>query len=365
MTVEPAHPGVRKIKAYMTEAEDDGLPAPDLLLNSNESVFGPSPQAIAAARDAAAKMERYSENVDAILAPEIAAFFGLDASKITVGNGSDDLLARLARIYLGPGTEMLRSENGYPKAPNYAFANDAEVHSAPDQGFRPSVPHLIDGITDRTRMIYLANPENPAGTYLGSDELQALHAAMPANALLVLDSAYDEYIDDPGRTPINALVDGARNIVMTRTFSKIFGLAGARVGWLYGPDEIVADVRRVATTFPLSGVSLAAARAALTDHDHFNMVYQANRDGRAWLSEQLSALGLEIVPSQTNFVLAGFADPDKSAEAADRHLRAAGIAIRRFPSPAFRNYLRITLGRRAELARVVDVLKAFLGAVSN
>ena len=284
MTVEPAHPGVRKIKAYMTEAEDDGLPAPDLLLNSNESVFGPSPQAIAAARDAAAKMERYSENVDAILAPEIAAFFGLDASKITVGNGSDDLLARLARIYFGPGTEMLRSENGYPKAPNYAFSNDAEVHSVPDQGFRPSVPHLIDGITDRTRMIYLANPENPAGTYLGSDELQALHAAMPANALLVLDSAYDAYIDDPGRTPINALVDGARNIVMTRTFSKVFGLAGARVGWLYRPDEIVADVRHVATTFPLSGVSLAAARAVLTDHDHFNMVYEANQDGRAWLS---------------------------------------------------------------------------------
>ncbi len=161
MTVQPARPGVRKIKPYMTEAEDERLPAPDLLLNSNESVFGPSPQAVEAAREAAGRLERYSENVDGTLAPEIASFFGVDAAKITIGNGSDDLLARLARIYLGPGTEMLRSENGYPKTPNYAFANDAEVRSVADQGFRPSVRHLIEGINERTRMVYLANPENP------------------------------------------------------------------------------------------------------------------------------------------------------------------------------------------------------------
>jgi len=360
MSVQPARPGIRKIKAYMTEAGDDGLPAPDLLLNSNESVFGPSPKAIEAAREAAGHLERYTENVDGILAPEIAAFFGVDAAKITVGNGSDDLLARLARAYLGPGTEMLRSENGYPKTPNYAFANDAEVRSVPDQGFRPSVRHLIEGVNERTRMVYLANPENPAGTYLGSGELRALHAAMPAEALLVLDCAYDEYVDDSGREPVDALVDGASNVVMSRTFSKIFGLAGARVGWLYGPPDIVADVRRISTTFPLSGVSMAAARAALTDRDHFDTVYAANRDGRTWLSERLAGLGLAVVPSQANFVLAGFPDPTRTAEAAERHLRENGIAVRRFPAPAYRNHLRITIGRRAELRRVADALEDFL-----
>ena len=360
MSVQPARPGIRKIKAYMTDAGDDGLPAPDLLLNSNESVFGPSPKAIEAAREAAGHLERYTENVDGILAPEIASFFGVDAAKITVGNGSDDLLARLARIYLGPGTEMLRSENGYPKTPNYAFANDAEVRSVPDQGFRPSVRHLIDGINERTRMIYLANPENPAGTYLGSGELRALHAAMPAEALLVLDCAYDEYVHDPERTPVHELVDGASNIVMSRTFSKIFGLAGARIGWLYGPAEIVADVRRISTTFPLSGVSMAAARAALADRGHFDTVYAANRDGRAWLSERLTGLGLAVVPSQANFVLAGFPDPARTAEAAERHLRQYGIAVRRFPAPAYRNHLRITIGRREELQRVADALEEFL-----
>lgn len=360
MSVQPARPGVRKIKAYMTEAADDGLPPPDLLLNSNESVFGPSPKAVAAARDAAGNLERYNENVDAVLAPEIADFFGVDATKITVGNGSDDLLARLARIYLGPGTEMLRSENGYPKTPNYAFANDAEVRSVPDQGFRPSVRHLIEGINARTRMVYLANPENPAGTYLGSDELRALHDAMPAEALLVLDCAYDEYVDDPGQTPVPTLVDGASNIVMSRTFSKIFGLAGARVGWLYGPPDLIADVRRVATTFPLSGTSLAAARAALTDRGHFDAVCAANREGRTWLSARLTELGLAVVPSQANFVLAGFPDPARTAEDADRHLRRNGIAVRRFPAPAYRNHLRITIGRREELQRVADALETFL-----
>ena len=360
MTVQPARPGVRKIKPYMTEAEDEGLPAPDLLLNSNESVFGPSPLAIEAAREAAGRLERYTENVDGLLAPEIASFFGVDAAKITVGNGSDDLLARLARIYLGPGTEMLRSENGYPKTPNYAFANDANVRSVPDQGFRPSVRHLIDGINEYTRMVYLANPENPAGTYLGSDELQELHAAIPAEALLVLDCAYDEYVDDPGRQLVHALVDGASNIVMSRTFSKIFGLAGARIGWLYAPPDIVADVRRISTTFPLSGVSMAAARAALVDRAHYDAVYAANRDGRAWLSERLAGLGLAVVPSQANFVLAGFPDPARTAEAADRHLRRNRIAVRRFPSPAYRNHLRITIGRREELQRVADALEEFL-----
>ena len=159
---------------------------------------------------------------------------------------------------------------------------------------------------------------------------------MRAEALLVLDCAYDEYVDDPGRQLVHALVDGASNIVMSRTFSKIFGLAGARIGWLYAPPDIVADVRRVATTFPLSGTSMAAARAALADPGHYDAVYAANRDGRAWLSGRLANLGLAVVPSQANFVLAGFPDPARTAEAAGRHLRRNGIAVRRFPPPAYR-----------------------------
>ena len=360
MTVEPAKPGVRKIGAYMIDEDPGGFPPPRLLLNSNESVFGPAAGAVQAAREAVSHLERYDENVDRSLAPEIGQFFTLDADRITVGNGSDDLLARLARVYLGPGTEMIRSENGYPKAPNYAFANDADVRSVPDEDFKPSISALIDAISDRTRMIYLANPENPAGTYLSAAEISELHRAMPDYVLLVLDCAYDEYVDDPAREPTSALVDGAENIVMSRTFSKIFGLAGARIGWMYGPLDVIENVRRVSTTFPLSGVSLAAARAALGDRAHYDMVYEANRAGRQYLSYALTELGLNVIPSQANFILAGFPDPEFSAVEADRHLRAEGIVVRRFGAPAYRDYLRITIGRQNDLEAVVAALSAFL-----
>ena len=181
MVVEPAKLGVRDIGAYMIDEDPGDYPEPRIRLNSNESVFG-APLAIEAARDAAGRMERYLEGANAILAPAIAAYFDLDEARITVGNGSDDLLARLARIYLGPGTEMLRSENGYAKAPNYAVANDASVRSVPDQGFITSVDALLESISWRTKMVYLANPENPAGTHVGDAEIRRLHKEMPRDA---------------------------------------------------------------------------------------------------------------------------------------------------------------------------------------
>lgn len=360
MIVPLARPGIRKIGAHMINEDPGDFPPPRMLLNSNESAFGACPQAIAAAREATGSMERYYENVDQALTPRIAAFFELDAAKITIGNGSDDLLARLARAYLGPGTEMLRSENGYPKAPNYAYANDAEVRSVPDENFKPSLRALIEGINPRTRMIYLANPENPAGTYLTNAEIQELHDAMPQDALLVLDNAYEEYIDAPDHVSARDLVDKNSNVVMSRTFSKIFGLAGARVGWMYAASDVIDNVRRISTTFPISGPSMAAALAALEDRAHYDMVYEANREGRRYLSDSLAALGLAIVPSQTNFVLVGFPDTERCAIDADHYLRMRGIAIRRFSGAAFQNYLRITIGAREDLAEVVAAIRDYL-----
>lgn len=360
MTVQPARPGILKIKAYMIDEEPEDFPPPKLLLNSNESVFGPSKRAVASATQSLDRLERYYENVDQALAPEIAAFFGLQTSRITVGNGSDDLLARLARIYLGPGTEMLRSENGYPKAPNYAFANDADVRSVPDEAFKPSLSALIDGIGPKTRMIYLANPENPAGTYLTSAEVRELHRAMPANVLLVLDSAYEEYIDDPSHESPATLVEEADNVVMSRTFSKIFGLAGARVGWMYGPPDIIANVRRISTTFPVSGTSMAAALSALSDRDHYNRVFEANRSGRRYLSEALSEMGLTVIPSQANFILVGFPNSERPALEADRYLRHKGIAVRRLGGQAYKDFLRITIGRQEDLEEVAEAIRSYL-----
>jgi histidinol-phosphate aminotransferase len=239
-----ANKGIERIKLHMVDGASLPAPPTAIALNSNESVFGPGPYARAAARAAVNGIERYLEFPDTLLTPVIANRFGLAEDRITVGQGSDDLLARLARTYLGPETELLRSANGYLKVPNYAHANNAAVVSVPDDNFKPSVERMINALSDRTRLVYLANPENPAGTYLSGKEIRRLHRAMPDNALLVIDSAYEEYVDAADYEPSHNLVDSADNIVMCRTLSKIFGLAGARVGWMYGPKEIVDTSHR-------------------------------------------------------------------------------------------------------------------------
>ncbi|MCV2866368.1 aminotransferase class I/II-fold pyridoxal phosphate-dependent enzyme [Defluviimonas sp. WL0075] len=344
----------------MIGAADTTISPAAIHLNSNESVYGPSPHAAAAARAAVAGIERYLEDPDAALAPAIARRFGLQADLITIGQGSDDLLARLARAYLGPGTELMRSVNGYLKVPNYAYANDAALISVPDDNFKPSVDRMIAAISERTRIIYIASPENPAGTYLSGVELRRLHAAMPNDALLVIDSAYEEYVDAPDYEPAHKLVEESGNVVMCRTFSKIFGLAGARVGWAYGPDDVIDTLRRIALTFPVASPSAAAAIAALEDHAHTSFVRSANLGSRTWLTSELEGLGLQVVPSQANFVLVKFPNPEKTAEAADAALRARGISVRRFASPAFHDFIRITIGRPEELRACVAVISSFL-----
>lgn len=360
MAVPRAKTAIDKIRPHMIGSADTSVSPVAIHLNSNESVYGPSPHAAAAARAALVGIERYLENPDAALAPAIARRFGLQADRITIGQGSDDLLARLARAYLGPGTELIRSANGYLKVPNYAYANDADVVSVPDDNFKPSVDRMIAAMSERTRIVYLANPENPAGTYLSGVEVRRLHAAMPNDALLVIDSAYEEYVDAPDYEPTHKLVEEAENVVMCRTFSKIFGLAGARVGWAYGPDDVIDSLRRIALTFPAASPSAAAAIAALDDHAHTSFVRGANLSSRNWLSSELEGLGLEVIPSQANFILVKFPGPEKTAEAADSALQAGGIAVRRFASPAYRNYIRITIGRPEELRACVAVISSYL-----
>lgn len=344
----------------MVDGSANTAPAPAILLNSNESAFGASPLARAAARAALADLERYMENPGATLAPVIAEAFGLDPDRIAVGQGSDDLLARLMRLYLGPGTELVRSANGYLKVPNYAHANDAEIVSIPDDAFVPNVDRFIAALSDKTRVVYLANPENPAGTYLPRDEVRRLHAALPDDVLLVIDAAYEEYVDAPDYEPAQKLVDEAQNAVMCRTFSKIYGLAGARVGWLYGPDDVVDAVHRVGLTFPVASASVAAAVAALEDAAHVRHVCEANRAARALFAKDMADLGLRTVPSQGNFMLVHFPEPGAGAEAADHFLRQRAIVVRRFASPAYAAYVRVTMGQPEDMRALRSSIADFL-----
>lgn len=355
-----ANPGIDRIKPHMVLPDASTRKTDPILLNSNESAYGPSPAARAAAQSAVDAIERYIEAPGRFLIPALAARYRLDPERIAIGFGSDDLIARLARAYLAPGDELIRTANGYLKVPNYAYASGASVISVPDAEFVPSVDAMLAALTPRTRVVYVANPENPAGTYISASEIDRLHAQLPAHVLLVLDCAYEEYVTAADYAPATTLVEEAQNVVVTRTFSKAHGLAGARVGWAYGPPEIVDILSRIGVTFPMTSPSLAAALAALEDRGHVDEVCRRNADERARLSQGLAAMGLKVTPSQTNFVLVHFPGPAHSAAGAERFLAKRGILIRRFAAPAFSGALRITLGLPEQNAACLAALDAFL-----
>lgn len=346
----------------MLLAETDQYPAPRILLNSNESAFGPSVNAVNAATAAAADLFRYLENPASRLAPALAQRYQVDQKRLTVGNGSDDLLARLARVYLEPGTEMIRSKNGYLKAPNYAFANGAEPISVEDDDLKPSVDNILAAVTDKTRMVYLANPENPAGTYLSGSEIRRLHQSLPGEVLLVLDCAYEEYVDAEDYESGQLLASIADNVVMTRTFSKIHGLAGARVGWMLAAPEIIDLVNRIGLTFPLASCSVAAALAALKDKHHQKTVFEINRKLRQQFSEKMTHAGLKVYPSQTNFQLLKFENPDKTAIGCEDYLLKRGIVIRRLASPAYQDCIRVTIGLESQMKIATEAITSYLNA---
>ncbi len=359
-TMPTPRKGILNIKAHMlATGTAAGVPA-RVNLASNESALGPCAGAIAAAHAAIGAIERYPEDAAARLGAAIGAAFGLDPQRIVCGHGSDELLGRLARAYLDPGDELIHSVHGYLKFPNYAHAMDATPVAAPDAGLRASVDGILSCVTRRTRMVMLANPDNPTGSHLGGAQVRRLHAGLPENVLLVLDSAYAEYVSAADYELPVALVDAARNVVMTRTFSKIFGLAGMRLGWLYGPPAVVDVMRRLSITFPVSAPAAAAAIAAVGDHAHRERVHAHNRDVRRWFAQALADLGVHAYPSEGNFVLARFDDPARPAAAACRHLEERGIVARMFASPDYRDMVRFTIGLEPEMRAAADALADYL-----
>ncbi len=354
-------PGLDLIEAHMIAPLPLSGAGPPLALNSNESPYGPSPRAAEAARRAVTGIERYSDAPDRLLVPAIAERYGLDPARILCGHGSDDLLARTVRAFLGPGEELIRSVNGYPKVPNYAHACGANPVPVPDRDLVPSVDGMIAALTERTRIVYLSNPENPAGTLLEDGEIRRLHAALPRHVLLILDCAYEEYVDAVDHAPPYRLIEAAGNVVMARSFSKIHGLAGARVGWIYAPEPVIGAVRKLGSTFTLATPSVAAALAALEDQTHEARVRRETIAERTALSARLSGMGLQVVPSQTNFVLCRFPDPANGAAGAAQALARANILVRQFPSRALADCLRITLGLPEQNRIVGDRIADYVG----
>lgn len=359
MTAQPRpQPGILDIALYVSG--EAALPGRDevLKLSSNENPRGPSPAARAAFAAAATDLHRYPSTDHAALRRAIGAVHGLDPDRIICGVGSDEVLQFVAQAYAGPGDEVIVTRHGFSMYPILARMVGATPVEVPEAERRIDVDAILSAVTARTRIVFLANPANPTGTMLGEAELERLAAGLPGDALLVHDGAYAEYV--PGFDGGAGLVDRFPNVVMTRTFSKIHGLGGLRIGWGYARREIIEVLTRIRQPFNLSTAQLAAAAAAIRDTGWAEACRDETIRNRALMTDRLRQFGLGVDDSHANFVLVRFAGPEQAA-AADAALRAEGILVRRVAGYHIPEGLRITVGLEEDCQRVLTVLGRFLG----
>ena len=355
--------GILDIAPYVPGKSALAGNGPVIKLSSNETPFGPSPLALEAYRAAAANLSRYPDGSAAALREAIAKLHGLDPSLIVCGAGSDELLNLLAAAYLSPGDEAIYSEHGFLVYRIAILAHGATPVVAKETAHTANVDAILACVTPKTRMVFLANPNNPTGTYLGFDEVKRLRAGLPEDVLLVLDAAYAEYVRANDYDPGIALVSATDNTVMTRTFSKIYGLASLRIGWAYCPRSVAEALNRIRGPFNVSGSAIAAGVAALGDHAHMARAADHNEIWRGRMTAALSGLGLGVTPSAANFLLLHFPHANsRSAVEADAFLHSRRIILRRVEEYGFPDALRMTIGTEADNALVLEALSAFMGA---
>ncbi len=352
-------PGIMDIQLYKGGANTIPGHARPLKLSSNENPFGPSPKAVAAMAMTLGAMHRYPSTDHAALRAAIADVHGLDADRIICGVGSDEVLNLLAMAYAGSGDEVLYTEHGFSLYRVFALGVGATPVVAPEVERQVDVDALLACVTPATRLVYLTNPGNPTGTMIDVDSIARLADELPQDCLLVIDGAYAEFVEDYDGGA--AIVEARENVVMTRTFSKIYGLGGLRVGWGYAPPHVIDVLNRIRGPFNLSNVALAGAEAAVHDRQFVQDCARVNATERARLQGGLRQLGIGCDDSHANFVLARFAD-ETEALAADALLKAHGIIVRIVKGYGFPQALRITVGRTDDVTRVLDVLAQVRGA---
>ena len=356
-------PGILDIAPYVGgESKAVGVDRP-IRLASNESALGPSPKAIAAYKALAGEIYRYPDGSAAELRAALGRQHGLDPERIVCGAGSDELIGLLQRAYAGPGAEVLYSRHGFLMYSIGAMAVGATPVAVPERNLTADVDGLLAHVSERTRLVFIANPNNPTGTYLSINEMNRLHAGLPPHVVLAIDAAYAEFVNRNDYEAGIALVNRASNVVMLRTFSKIYALAGLRLGWAYCPPEIADVLNRIRGPFNVSAPALAAGVAAVEDVVAVKRARAHNDKWLPWLSEKLHAIGLELTPSVGNFVLARFPDePKKNADAAFAFLHKRSILVRQMGAYGLPKCLRITIGTGEEMQAVVAALTEFMAA---
>jgi len=355
-------PGVLAIDPYVPGKSTAPGVARVFKLSSNETPLGPSPKAVAAYRAVAEHLEDYPDGASTALREAIGRAFGLDPGRIICGAGSDDLLNLIADAYLCDGDEAIHTTHGFLVYPIATLGSGAKPIAAAEKNYTADVDAILAAVTERTKIVFLANPNNPTGTYVPFDEVKRLHGALPPHVLLVLDAAYAEYVRRNDYEAGIELVATCENVVMCRTFSKIYGLAALRLGWLYGPAHVVDAVNRIRGPFNVNAPSIAAGVAALADTAHLERSREHNEKWLAWLTEEIRKLGLTVTPSVGNFILIHFPDTKgRTAKEADALLTSRGLVLRAVGAYHLPNALRMSVGTEEANRGVVAALAELLG----
>jgi histidinol-phosphate aminotransferase len=362
MAIHPIpRPGVLEIEAYVPGKSGAPGVAKVHKLSSNETPLGPSPRAIEAVRRAAGELESYPDGTAAALREAIAAKHGLDPARIVCGAGSDELLSLLTQAYVGPGDEGVFTTHGFLVYKIAILAAGGTPVVAAERNLTADVDAILAKVTPNTRIVFLANPNNPTGTYLPFEEVRRLHAGLPPTVLLVIDAAYAEYVHRNDYAAGLELAASAENVVMTRTFSKIYGLASLRLGWMTGPAHVIDAVNRIRGPFNVNGPAIAAGIAALADEAHAAAAVAHNERWLPWLAREIAALGLKVTPSVGNFILIHFpTEAGRSAKDADAFLTRRGLVLRAVGAYGLPNCLRMTIGDEEANRLAVAALKDFL-----
>ena len=354
-------PGILEINAYVPGESSIAGNLEPIKLSSNETPLGPSPQAIAAYKAAADSLALYPDGGAGDLRRAIASRYGLDADRIVCGSGSDELINLLAHAYIGPGDEAIYTEHGFLMYKIATLSSGGRPIAVAEKNYRADVDAILAAVTARTKVVFLANPNNPTGTYLRHDEVRRLQQALPGRVLLLLDAAYSEYVRRNDYEAGLELVATTGNTVMTRTFSKIYGLAALRLGWAYCPAAIADVLNRVRGPFNVTAPALAAGVAAVADRAHVDSAVAHNEKWLPWVATEIERLGLQVTPSVGNFLLVHFpVESARNAAAADAFLKRNGIILRRVAAYGLPGALRMTIGTEDDNRRVVAALQQFM-----
>lgn len=348
-------PWIEKIHAYVPGKSKGKDGRPLLKLSANENPLGTSPAALAAK---AAAPALYPDPDSTALRAAIGERHGIAPARIVMGTGSDELLNLAAQGYAGPGDEVIYVRYGFSVYDIAARRCGATPVIAPDLDFGTDVDGLLALVSERTRVVFVANPNNPTGSYLPQGEIARLHAGLPADVLLVIDQAYGEYVAEEDDDGAMALAAAHGNVLVTRTFSKIFGLAGERIGWATGAPDLIATLNRIRGPFNVSNTGQAMALAALSDPAFVEASRVHNRDERARFAGKLAALGnhgLKPLPSEANFILVLF-EGKLTAEAALDGLADRGYIVRWLPGQGLPQALRITIGKAEDMDAIAQAI---------